>query len=208
GKVKLIKKMVNLISKVDDLIEKEMYFNFISERFNIDFSVLKREAEKLDAEKAKKKDKNYKSSYTKKDNETNTGLNINKLEALVLKIYLEYPEWRKRIIPYFNYIVFPQEYHDVIKILIENKELEFDNILEKNNDPVLKKKLLSLIVSDKSKLEDDKIIYILDKFNKKAKINFYRVLQKDKKMDIAKLNKLLICFKQLSVNPERRELNG
>lgn len=209
GKVRIIKRIIKLLAGLDDNIEREMYLKYVAERFSIETGVLKKEVEKILFRKdSKKKDKNYKNRYTKKDNETNPQFNINKLETLILKIYLEYPEWRKVIEPYFQYGVFPQEYQRIIQLVQENPDFNFDKILEEIDEPLLRKQLLSLVVLDSSQLASEKVSYILNRFNNKTKVNLYKTLQKSDNLAISRLNQFLICFKQLSVNPERREING
>ncbi len=209
GKIKVIKRIIRLLAGLDDNIEREMYLRYVAEGFDIEEGVLKKEVDKILLGKdSKKKDKNYKNRYTKKDNETNPQFNINKLETLVLKIYLEYPEWRSNITPYFKFGIFPQEYRALIELIEENPDLTVDRVIDEIENPILKKQLLSLTVLDSSQLIPEKVFYIINRFNNKIKVNLFETLQKADNLTLSKLNQLMTSFKQLSVNPERREING
>ena len=197
-RIDITKEIIGILAKVKDNIEREVYLQKIAQRFQFDLALLKKELIRVTENKdSKKKDKNYKTSYTKKDNETNTTRNINKIEKIILKIYIDYPEKR----PFFHKCLepgfFSDSHHDIAQLLWRHADDDIKTIISKLEDNALKKGLLALAVGEEQKILPDKIELLINQYIYLLKTRIYTDLQINK-ISLKHLNGLLIEFQKLS----------
>lgn len=197
-KVKLTRALINLLVETKDRIERELYLQRIAERFQFDPEIIKKELNRSIYNKdGKIRDKNFGNRYTKKDNETKPNNNINKIEKLLIKIYIDNPEYSGVIDNYLIPEFFSEDTREMVDILRNNKDMGINQLLDKIKDNTLKSKFYEITIAQTKKANKEKVEKILTKFIFYLKHNIYIELQQGN-LPLERLNELFIRFKQLS----------
>ncbi|MFW6022761.1 MAG: DNA primase [Halanaerobiaceae bacterium] len=197
-KIGFIKEIIKILANIKDDINRDIHIENVCQKYNLKQDTIKKGIKNyLQAEYSKNKDKNYKSSYTKKDNERNNRININDIEMNLLKLYFHYPEKRNFIRKFMNPDFFTKNNKELIKLLNKYPELDNDKLLNKIDNDAMRNIILSLLVSDTELAENiDNIIY---SFIKYVKSDIYSKLQNNNNYNLQTLNSILLEFIYLSI---------
>lgn len=202
-KIALSRELVELIAGLNDSIEREIYLQKITDRLEISTDVLKERLKQLRREKKRnKKDKKYKDSYTKNVNKTNSSNNIIELERKILKAFIEYPGYRDSIISTIEPDFFSVSHQKVAEILWENSNRNIQYIIDNIDENLeLKQRLTAFAVEEYEEitisLVQSWIRGLLENNKLEKKMEIFRELQADKKIELEDLNNLLVNFQAL-----------
>ncbi|AZO95029.1 DNA primase [Halocella sp. SP3-1] len=198
-RIDLTRKLIYLLINIDDNIERQVYADKIAERFAIDRALIKKELNKgLQEKDTKKKDKNYKNRYTKKDNETNTPNNINRIETIIIKQLIDRPDIREKVLRYLETDFFSRNNRNIIEYICENPRFDVKEDINKLQDKELKKRMLAFAVANNNSNIINKFGVIFSKFILEVKKRLYARLQNSDNIELDELNILLLNFKKLS----------
>lgn len=201
-KINVTREIVNVLAKLDDPLERDIYSHRAADKLGLDEEMLYNEVEKT-CKNNEKKDKNNKNSYTKNVNKTKSKDSIYKLEAKILKAYIDNSEYRSLIIDtiepeYFDNNQFKKIYQIFFN---SNDNVDIDNLIDKINDENLKQELMELVVKEQIDLSSSNLqgcmMKMLEKYRFREKIRIYQKLQQND-LPLKELNKLLIDFQKLN----------
>lgn len=196
-KINFTNNLVKILSDIKDEVKRDIHLQNAAQKYNVESETLKKGIISYYKSKdSKKKDKNNRYRYTKKDNETNHIDYINKTEKNFLKLYIDNPEKRNTLIKYLNPIFFTGDYKDLVKLINNNPDLDLDKLLLKIDKENIKKMLLALSVLDDIESKDDEVI---ERFLKKIKGSMYNKLQLNQNLRLEEINQILIEFIKLTV---------
>lgn len=190
-KVSKTREIIELLADLEDSLERDVYLRKIADRFQLDYELVKKETDMLNSRDSKNKDKNYQNRYTKKDNETNYIPNINRVERSFLKLYIDYPDKRNLLKKFLDPIFFTGELKELIILLSDNFDISINELLNKIENEIHKKILLSISVSDP---DIDKFDEVVDRFIRKIKGDIYSKLQVSPNLNLKEINKMLVKF--------------
>ncbi len=196
-KINFTNNLVKILSDIKDEVKRDIHLQNAAQKYNVESETLKKGIiSYYNSKDSRKKDKNNRYRYTKKDNETNHIDYINKIEKNFLKLYIDNPEKRNTLIKYLNPIFFTGDYKDLVKLINNNPDLDLDKLLLKIDKENIKKMLLALSVLDDIKSKDDEVI---ERFLKKIKGSMYNKLQLNQNLRLEEINQILIEFIRLTV---------
>lgn len=194
-KISRARKAAGLVSGIKDPLEREVFLQKIADHLDLSLEVLQQEIEK----NTNLEDKKVKNRYNKNVNKTNSEDSINKLESKLLKIFLEYPEYRGNIRDRLSISDFSAVDKNLLSFLWNNSEKNIKYIINNElEDRELRKRISALMVKEKQEVNEatltDWIVKIKEnaRFNKKVKL--YQRLQELKAPGLNKLNQILFAF--------------
>ncbi len=198
----LARKFIKLMNNVTDPIERKVYLTRIADTINIEEDLLQSQLKKI-----KNKDKKYEN-----DNNKNTDYSINKVETKILKVFIDNFNKRQDIIAELNPADFSGDNQKIARILWDNSQQVVDDIVIDIADRNIKNKLMKLTVSELKKMNSKVLSEWIKRLKtdklRREKIDIYKNLQKEKKINLGDLNKSLIDFQRLvPVCGERRDIN-
>ncbi len=197
-KINFTNKLLKILSNIKDEVKRDIHLQNAAENYNIESETLKKGIIRyFNSKDSKKKDKNNRYRYTKKDNETNHIENINNIERNFLKLYIDNPGKRTSLRKYLNPVFFTGAYKDLVKIINDNPSLDLDKLLIKIDKVNIKKMLLALSVLDDD--IDDKYDEVIEGLLRKTKGSIYKKLQLNQNLDLEEINQILIEFIRLTV---------
>ena len=201
-KITLARKLIKLMENVTDPIERKVYLTRIADTIDIEEDLLQSQLKKI-----KNKDKKYKN-----DNNKNTDYSINKVETKILKVFIDNFNKRQEIIDKLNPADFSGDNQKIARILWDNCQQIVDDIVIDIADRNIKNKLMKLTVSEIKKIDYKVLSEWIKRIKtdklRRERIDIYKKLQKEKKINLGVLNKLLIDFQRLvPVSGERRDIN-
>ncbi|ACL69991.1 DNA primase [Halothermothrix orenii] len=216
GKIEGTRKLVKILATLEDRIEREIYIQNVSDKFNLDPEILKSEVEKL-IKINKNKDKNSSRRYTKKsnrryftnkNNKTNSFRSIHFIEEKLLHAFIDFPELRNTIVNEINTDMFSKEYQEVAEFLWENKDSLKGDIINNIESKVLRNKVMELMINNKT-VQPEGVERLIVNFKEEnvynIKVGLYKKLQENN-LNVNRLNKLLINFQKLSGNHRKEGL--
>jgi DNA primase len=208
-KVNLTRKIVKILADLKDPLARDVYAHQIADRLSLDGEILHNEVEKFCKKKVRKgkKDKNNKNSYTKNINKTKSNDSIYRLERRILKVYIDYPEYRAKISENLTYEhFFNNLYRKVFRLLSNNKINNIDSFIDNIEDDKIKQLLMKLVVNEKKDIPYSTlrnwILKLKEKYRFQEKKRLYNELQQND-LTLESLNRFLVNFQRL--NKDHRE---
>ncbi|MGM0409500.1 MAG: DNA primase [Bacillota bacterium] len=213
-KINLSHEIIDVLVKIKDPIERELYSKKIANKLDIDKERMIGEVEKK-YKKLSKKDKRSKKRYTKNAkeyNKTNIVNSINTVEKKIIKAFIDYPKYRNFIKKNLSKkYFFTKNSKKLIKYLYNlNKEKTINDILNQIEDEEIKKLFMKLIVSEKSEIDkailEGYIKNLIENYQFRYKFYLYKKLQ-NSDINLATLNSILSNYQELIFN-ERGDRDG
>lgn len=196
--ISFTKELIKILAKINDEIEREIHLENSAQKYKLNSEIIKKGLKRfLKIRDRNKKDKNYKNRYTKKDNETKPEENINNIEEKLLKLYIDNPHKRNQLQKYLQPEFFSNDYQKIVKLFKEKSYTDINSFINSLDDDVLKKQIISLLVTEKNFSESYDMV--LKKYKKKIKGGIYRKLRQYEKLNITEVNKLLMKFVELTI---------
>ncbi len=204
-KVELSRKLIKLLAGISDPVEREVYTQRVSTKIEINAGLLRREVEKMN-----KKDKNYRNRYTKNTNKTNIPVSINKLEAKILKAFIDYPGYRGFIIEELNPGDFKGKYNRLAEKLWSESSKNLQELLASFEEEKIKKRFMEITVMEKMDISQNMLkswVRKLKEYNRCGKkLSLFHALEEDRKINLDRLNNFLVDFHRLSIDQGKEGL--
>lgn len=205
-KIDLTRQLIKLLLGIEDKIERKLYLEKIAGDFQLDLELLREELETAVYKDSKKKDKNYKDRYNKKDNKTNSLSSINRVERRILQSFIDNFELREYITGKLKPGFFSSNLRDLARVLWQNKDKTNQDIFSELEFEDLRSKFSSLTVTgnDKilsNKIEVENLILRLKEYRiYQNKVYILKQLETGDNCSLEKINTLLISYQQLVDN--------
>lgn len=195
-KISLIKAMIKIIAEIEDPVEKEVYLQKISKKYKIDEEILVEEIKKY-----KKKDKNEEKRYTKNKTETREISVQKKVQFKILKIFIDYPEYREQIQEQLKPKYFNDLFENVAELLWRNAQRDINYIVGEVEDDDLRKILMKLAVNENISTNQTTVNGLIENMKEniyfKSKKKIYGKLKNETGITPDSLNDLLLKYKKM-----------
>lgn len=212
NRVEVTRELVELLAGIKDNIEREFYQKKVAEDFHLGPQLIKDEVENIISKDSKKKDKNYKNRYNKKDNKTNIFSSINVLERKILQIYINDIKSRSIILKELKPEFFSSDLQDLVRVLWSNYNKTPQNIFLELQNEELRKQYTELTVSEEENQSIEMISNLITKLKDyrlyQNKEYIYKNLQNYEYKSLRNINKLLVKYQQFTEPRKGGILNG
>ncbi len=204
-KVNISHEIIDILAEINDPIERDVYSHDIANKINVDGDLLLQEVEKKYKNNSNTQDKITKNRYTKNGNnvnKTNSLKSINEIERKLIKIYIDYPEYRPLIKNNINldYLLSKKAKKIIKKLFLLSQNENINNLLSKFDNENIKDIMMKLIVEEKIEIDEAMIKGYLNKlienYRYRYKFYLYQKLQ-NKELDLQELNSILFTYQKL-----------
>lgn len=203
NRISTSREIIKVLAAIEDLIERDLYIQKVSQRLQIKETLLQQEVKKY--YKSSQKDKNYKNRYNKNIQKTDgTGVSVGdvtKLQKKILCAFIDNPVYREHIIDRINLEYFNDICKKAAEYLWSNYEFDIQENMEEIEDEKVRNFLMSITVEENQRIDINMLDGWIDMLHRhrvyQNKINIYQKLQNNE-INVEEVNKLLIKFQQLS----------
>ncbi len=211
-RIKALKSIIDLISEISSELKREIYIERASEKTDFSKKVLSEEVKK----KAKEnKNRNSKLNIEKQNSQPkNLYAQLSyqqKIEEQILAYFINNPSLREKIANKITKKDFSGRTAQLADLLFKGKvisdSLKIDHIKEQLGEELLSY-WSEIIVKQKKGLSEEKILKLADYLSsQRVSENKTKIcsLLADEKLNLDKLNKLLLTFYNMNYNSERRD---
>ena len=204
-KVNISHEIVDILAEINDPIERDVYSHEIADKIDVDGDLLLQEVEKKYKNNSNTQDKITKNRYTKNGNnvnKTNSLKSINEIERKIIKIYVDYPEYRPLIKNNISldYLLSKKAKKIMKKLFLLSQNENINNLISEFDNENIKDIMMKLIVEEKIEIDEAMIKGYLNKllenYRYRYKFYLYKKLQ-NKELDLKELNSILFSYQKL-----------